>query len=253
VIRFASLDLDGTAGDSGGRIGPDVVSGVRRWREAGVRWHVVTGRSGPAVLVMPGIDDLLAECEPTILIDGAEVELDPGSGARRLLARLSSDVVQTISRHCPDVVISAEGLVASSPRAARIHTLAYRLPRGCVSVGTVEGESVNRLTVYGMTPPVLPGARQHRIGRFDAVIVTPIGAGKAAGYEAHLRRSHDGSLEQSIAFGDDDSDAMLLARSAAGIAMPVSSALAVEKATLRLDVSLGEFLTTTHPAELAGR
>lgn len=247
MIRFASLDLDGTAAGPDGQIGSGLIDGIASWRRAGVSWHIVTGRPACALSSAPGIEDLLRLCEPTVLVEDGEVELDPGTGVTRPLALLPASAVSEIWARCPDLVVSAGGRsVASTRRAARSHALAYRLPQRAVEVGRACGPA-NRVTVYGADPPVLTGITLRRIRAFNAIVVSPESAGKAAGYERHLRERHGAALTESVAFGDGDGDAVLLARSAMGVAVRGSTAAARAAASVQLEIPLPEFLAVLHP------
>jgi hypothetical protein len=117
------------------------------------------------------------------------------------------------------------------------------------------GGPVNRLTVYGDLPSEFvqdgdAGVALRRIAPFGAFVLSPARSGKHVGLSRHLREVHHAGLTANIAFGDDDSDAPLLAGSAAGVAVPSSSPAARRSAMLHLSVPLGDFLASRNPRDV---
>jgi len=251
MIRFASFDLDGTILDADGRLLAGVVEGIARWRDLGVRSHIVTGRPAPAVLAIADVAALFDVCEVSVLVDDAEALLDTRSRRMRSTAHLAEEVVTRIRRECTHYVASADGrLLASTRRAARSHAIAYRLSQAWVRVEPATGP-INRITVYDETCPDLTGATIDEIHAFSANVVKPAHSGKAIGVDRHLADPHGSDLTESIAVGDADGDAELLARSAVGVAVAMSSAAATIAASVHLDCPLAEFLATTDPLDLS--
>lgn len=254
MIRFASLDLDGTALESSGRsVSFGLFEGVERWRGLGVTWHVVTGRPAVALSDISGMDNLLRVCAPTLLVDDAEVEIDCKGGTAKALATLDDETVDRILATCPDVVVSRLGrLAATSRQAARFHALTYRIPQRWIAMAPERG-TVNRLTIYGSLLDRThwgDGIDVRPISAFNGAVVTVARMGKSVGYAQHLERHHDGVLSENIAFGDDEGDALLLAQSVVGVAVRNASAEAKAAATVRLTVDLASFLATTDPSDL---
>jgi len=252
ALQFAAVDLDGTVLDADDRLIGDTAEALCELHRRGVTIVLVTGRSATSFRTLRGLDRLLAACDHEVLVDEGDVVLDRHTGAVRCAALLPDAAVHGVARDCADHVLTAGGrLIASTRRAATAYAVAYRIPRSLIGIGEPHGP-VNRITVFGPPPPVIPRVAVEVIAPFSATVLKPAAGGKAAGLTAWLAgRFGEPDLTRVIAVGDGDGDAGMLASSGLGVAVRRSTPSAVAAASIHLDGPLEDFLRALDPSSPA--
>ncbi|PAX07973.1 Cof-type HAD-IIB family hydrolase [Sphingomonas lenta] len=240
AIRFVVSDVDGTLVDHDKRLRPATIEAVRRVRDAGVGFTVISAR--PPSGVEP-IADALGLDTPIGAFNGGTVFRRGGEVMEQHLvpAEVGRGMLELAHGSGADVWVFAEGRWYAStpdnPHTDRERKSANQEPVIVPDLAEMAGRA-GKITFVSDDPPVLARTLEQGRDRYggQATIansqtyyldVTALDANKGAGVEA-LARAAGVSLDQVMVLGDMRNDLPMLTR--AGLAAVMGQAPADVKA-----------------------
>lgn len=231
AIRFVVSDVDGTLVDHDKKLRPGTIEAVRRVRDAGIGFTIISAR--PPSGVEP-IADALGLDGPIGAFNGGTVFRRGGEVMEQHLvpAEVGRGILELARGSGADVWVFADGRWHAStpdnPHTDRERKSANQEPVIVADLAELAGRA-GKITFVSDDPPVLARIREAGRDRYGAqatiansqtyyLDVTAIEANKGAGVEA-LARAAGVSLDEVMVLGDMPNDLPMLTRAGLPVVM----------------------------------
>ena len=233
-VRAIMCDVDGTLVTGNGTADPRTIEAIRRIRDKGILFGLVTGRGIPNIRQHLGPWGLSGLVDAYVASGGVDI-VDPGLGCHARCALLSGQTIRDIigwfegAPACPMLVVDGTIVISRNDRAALRFSARERIPYRIDSLDPYLEEPQPKLT-FVFDPAHMPAiiARAKTVPASCSAIGHPTAphlfefmnpaVSKEAGLEL-LMSWHGWAMDDLMVFGDEQNDIGMIRAAGAGVAM----------------------------------